>query len=209
MKDLNNISSYLGIEINHDVKNNVMTLSQEKYIKSLATKYNIKDSNLFDTPMETHLKLERATEPDFDVKFRNLICALLYASASTRPDVTYSVNHSTRFQSSYDQTHYNYALRVLKYLYKTRKMKLTFYSSNLACLDIYVDSDWAGDAVDCRSTTGLVIRMFGNPVLWKTQKQGHITKSSTHAEYIALSEAVTEVIYLLGVCKELLPSESI
>ncbi|KAK7585906.1 hypothetical protein V9T40_000085 [Parthenolecanium corni] len=198
MKDLNNVSSYLGIELNHDVENNVMTLSQEKYIESLATKYNIKDLNLFDTHIETHLKLKRATEPDFNVEFRNLIGALLYVSAGTRPDVTYSVNYLSRFQAAYDRTHYNYASRVLKYLYKTRKLKLTFCSSNLAGLDVYVDSDWAGDAVD-RS----------NPVLGKTQKRGHITKLSTHTEYISLSEAVTEVIYLLGVCKQLLPSESI
>ncbi len=72
-----------------------------------------------------------------------------------------------------------------------------------------MDSDWAGDAVDRRSTSGFVIRVFGNPVLWKTQKQGNVTKSSTHAGYVALSEAVTEVIYLIGVCRALLPSESV
>ncbi len=69
-----------------------------------------------------------------------------------------------------------------------------------------MDSDWAGDIVDRRSTTGFVIRLFGNPILWKTQKQGNVTKSSTHTEYVALSEAVTEVTYLVGVCDQLLPS---
>ncbi len=209
MKDLNKVSSYLGIDIDFDANRKVMTLCQTKYIESLASKYNVKDANLFDTPMEMHLKLEKAEKPDFNVKFRNLIGALLYVSAGTRPDITYSVNYLSRFQSAYDHTHYAYALRILKYLYKTRNLKLNYRFRDLVGLDAYVDSDWAGDAVDRRSTTGFVIRMYGNPMLWKTQKQGNVTKSSTHAEYIALSEAVTEIIYLLGVCKQIAPSESI
>ncbi len=154
--------------------------------------------------------MEKAEKPDFNVKFRNLIGALLYVSAGTCPDVTFSVNYLSRFQSAYDHTHFACTLRILKYLFKTRDLKFIYYRFNrLNCLDAYVDSDWAGDAVDRRSTSGFVIREFGNPVLWKTQKQGNVTKSSTHAEYVALSEAVTEVIYLIGVCRTLLPSESI
>lgn len=48
--------------------------------------------------------------------------------------------------------------------------------------------------------------MYGNPVLWKIQKQGNVIKSPTHAEYVALSEADTDIIYLLGVCKQIAPS---
>jgi len=209
MTDLKNVSSYLGIDINFDSERKLMTLSQKRYIESLATKYNIWNSNLFDTPMEMHLKVEKAEKPDFNVKFRNLIGALLYVSAGTRPDVTFSVNYLSRFQSAYDHTHFKYALRILKYLFNTRELRLTYRSSHLECLDVYVDSDWAGDVEDRRSTTGFVIRMFGNPILWRTHKQGNVTKSSTHAEYIALSEAVTEVIYLIGVCESLMPSDPI
>lgn len=209
MKDLGKVSSYLGIEINFDVGKRIMTLSQERYIESLAIKYNVTNSKLFDTPMEMNLKLEKAEMPDPNVKFRNLIGALLYVIAGTRPDITFSVNYLSRFQSAYSCTHYNYALRILKYLCRTRNLKLTYRFSSSCKLDVYVDSDWAGDVVDRRSTTGFVIRLFGNPILWKAQKQGNVTKSSTYAEYVALSEAVTEVTYLVGVCEQLLPLELI
>ena len=38
--------------------------------------------------------------------------------------------------------------------------------------------------------------MYGNVICWKSRKQGSVTKSSTAAEYVALSEAVSEVILL-------------
>lgn len=44
--------------------------------------------------------------------------------------------------------------------------------------------------------------MYGNVVLWKTKKQSTVTKSSTFAEYVALSELVSEILYI----KEILVS---
>ncbi|KAK9708305.1 hypothetical protein QE152_g27294 [Popillia japonica] len=34
-----------------------------------------------------------------------------------------------------------------------------------------LDTDWAADITDRKSTTGIVIRVYGNTVLWKSQKQ--------------------------------------
>jgi len=39
--------------------------------------------------------------------------------------------------------------------------------------------------------------LFGNAIFWKSKKQSSVTKSSTFAEYIALSEAVTEINFLI------------
>jgi len=67
---------------------------------------------------------------------------------------------------------------------------------NAEILDCFVDADWAGDKTDRKSTTGYVIRLFGNVIYWKSRKQGSVTKSSTAAEYVALSELVSEVIVI-------------
>ena len=194
MKDLGEIKNYLGIEVKYDYENNVMSLSQESYIESLAVKYKIENSKLYDTPMEVNLKLEPAQEASSDIRYRNLIGALLYISSGTRPDISYSVNYLSRFQNCYDNTHFKYALRVLKYLYLTKSFDLKYCKTeNFEILDCFVDADWAGDSVDRKSTSGYVIRLFENTVFWKSRKQSSVTKSSTFAEYIALSEAITEV----------------
>ena len=75
-------------------------------------------------------------------------------------------------------------------------MKLRYKKIDSAdILECYVDADWAGDCIDRKSTTGYIVRLFGNVIHWKSRKQGSVTKSSTAAEYVALSEAVSE--YLL------------
>ena len=93
-----------------------MTLDQEKYIESLARKYQIEQAKLYETPMEQNLKLEPAQAIDEHLKYRNLIGALLYISSGTRLDVSYSINYLSRFQNCYNESHYKYALRILKYL---------------------------------------------------------------------------------------------
>jgi len=69
-------------------------------------------------------------------------------------------------------------------------------------IDCYVDADWTGDAMDRKSTTGYIIKMYGNVIYWKTKKQSNVTKSSTHAEYMALSESVSEIKVIVSLLKD-------
>ena len=73
------------------------------------------------------------------------------------------------------------------------------YKRNVNCktIDCYVDADWAGDKVDRKSTSGYVIKVFGNVIDWKSWKQRTVKKAKTYAEYVALSEAVSEVKFVL------------
>lgn len=49
----------------------------------------------------------------------------------------------------------------------------------------YVDSDWAGDVDDRRSTSGWIIFLNGGPIAWGTNKQKSPSGSSMEAEYKA------------------------
>lgn len=202
MKDLGKIKNYIGIEVNYNIESH-MLLNQTKYIESLSEKFEITDAKLYSTPMEVNLKLEKTDSLNTSIKYRNLIGALLYISAATRPDIAFSVNYLSRFQNCYQETHYKYALRVLKYLYYTKNlnMRYTKKKDKYNLLDCYVDSDWAGDINDRKSTSGYVIRLYENPIFWKSRKQTTVTKSSTAAEYVALSEATSEIILIKAILK--------
>ena len=56
--------------------------------------------------MKQNLKLEPAQEINENLKYRNLIGALLYISSETRLDISYSVNYLSRFQNCFDETHF-------------------------------------------------------------------------------------------------------
>ena len=109
-----------------------MTLDQEMYIESLARKYQIEEAKLYETPVEQNLKLEPAQDINKNLKYRNLIGAFLYIGSGTRLDVSYSVNYLSRFQNCYDETHYQYALRILKYLCLTKDLKLNYKKNDRA-----------------------------------------------------------------------------
>jgi len=164
MKDLGEVRTYLDINIKHDCNKNKITLDQREYIESLARKYDIIDSKGYHTPMEQNLKLEPAPSEKNNVKFINLIGTLLYINTGTKPDISYSY-YLSRFQNCCDDTHFKYALRISKYLYFTKDIKLIYQrNENKEMINCYMDAVWAGDAMDRKSTTGYVIRIYGNVI---------------------------------------------
>ena len=58
------------------------------------------------------------------------------------------------------------------------------------------DSDYAGDLDKHRSTTGYVFTLAKAPVSWKFTLQSTMALSTTEAEYMTITEAVKEAIWL-------------
>ena len=67
----------------------------------------------------------------------------------------------------------------------------------------YVDSDYAGDLDKRRSTTGYVFTIAGGPVSWRSTLQSTVALSTTEAEYMAVTEAFKEAIWLHGLVEDL------
>ena len=58
----------------------------------------------------------------------------------------------------------------------------------------YVDSDYAGDMDDRRSTTGYVFTLAGGPIYWKSTVQSIMALSTAEAKYIAVAKAAKEAL---------------
>ena len=59
-----------------------------------------------------------------------------------------------------------------------------------------IDADWAGDRSGRASISGFVWSYGGGPISWSAKKQNCVALSSTEAEYVALTHAVQEGIWL-------------
>jgi len=116
----------------------------------------------------------------------------------TRPDLTTAVNIFSRYSGKNNSELWQCLKRVLRYLKGTIEMKLIFKRSAefKNTLIGYVDSDWGGNEIDRRSTTGYLFKMFDlNLICWNTKRQNSVAASSTEAEYMALFEAVREALW--------------
>lgn len=67
----------------------------------------------------------------------------------------------------------------------------------------YVDADYAADRDIRRSLTGFVFTLFGNTISWKSSLQSVVALSTTESEYMAVTEAFKEALWLKELCEEL------
>ena len=67
----------------------------------------------------------------------------------------------------------------------------------------YTDSDWAGKTGDWKSTAGYIFILAEATVSWKTKRQSVVAQSIMEVEYVALSEAVKEAIWIRRLLREI------
>jgi hypothetical protein len=135
--------------------------------------------------------------------YQSAIGGLMYLSMSTRPDITYAVGNLARFSSKPTKTHWTALKRVLRYLKGTMKHGILYSQNESAVCVGFSDADWAGDINDRKSTSGYLFQMSGGAVTWKSQKQSCVALSTAEAEYIALSSATQESVWLRNLTSEL------
>ena len=76
------------------------------------------------------------------------------------------------------------------------------FTSKHKCIR-YVDSDYAEDLNKRRSTTGYVFILSQAPVSWRSTLQFIVTLSTMEAEFVTMTEAMKEAIWLQGLLDDL------
>ncbi|CAA7036548.1 unnamed protein product [Microthlaspi erraticum] len=138
-----------------------------------------------------------------NVPYASAVGSLMYAMIGSRPDLAYAVGVISRFMSSPSRDHWTAVKWVLRYLRGASKAKLTFTKNERFRVEGFCDSDYATDLDRRRSVTGFIFKVWGNTVSWRSNLQSVVALSTTEAEYMALTSATKEAIWLKGICEEL------
>ena len=132
------------------------------------------------------------------IPYQNTVGALLYLVQATRPDLTFAVSSVSHFNQCYDTSHWAAVKRIMKYLQGTKTYSLKYSRDSSTSLVEYCDASWAADYKDGKSNTGYIFLLQGGPISWNSHKQATVSLSSSEAEYMALSSATQEAIWLRG-----------
>ncbi|KAG8480295.1 hypothetical protein CXB51_024758 [Gossypium anomalum] len=214
MKDLGKAKKILSKDISRDRQRGKLCLNQKQYLKKVLQCFGAKENTKHvSTPLASHLKLnaqlslktEEEREYMAKVPYANAVGSLMYAMVCTRPDISQAVGVVSRYMHDPGKGHWQAVKWILRYLRKTEDVGLVFEQDEALGQFIvgYVDSDFAGDLDKRHSTTGYLFTLAKAPVSWKSTLQSTVAISTTEAEYMAVTEAVKEAIWLNGLLEDL------
>jgi hypothetical protein len=156
MKDLGLMHYFLGLEVWQ--RSDEIFLSQGKYTVEILKKFGMMDCKSMTTPMTINLKLlsDKSSDLVDPTMYRQLIGSLMYL-VNTRPDICFAVNTLSQHMVEPRQVHWMAAKHMLRYLHGTVGYGLRYVSGGDVKLQGYTDSDWAGSAVDRKSTLDVAL----------------------------------------------------
>ena len=205
IKYIGELTQFLGVEYKIDYINKTIFAYQTKYTNNIKNRFNKQHLTPVSTPVELGVQLIKTTE-QADAKdiliYQQEVGSLLYLAIKTRPDISYAINRCARFMSNPNKTHFRAFDRIWKYL-NHKDIGIYYNCNNHNTLNLlgYSDADWGGDTITRRSTSGYTSFINNNLISWNSTLQKTVALSTCEAEYMAMKEAIKEMIYLNNIIK--------
>ena len=206
--DIGPVKFLINIRVHRSLDGGVISLDQQQSVVGLLEQYNMSHCNPVSTPMVANLKLGAGTSSKEEMKdkpYAALVGSLLYLSQCTRPDIAFAVGVLCRFMQQPGVEHWTAAKHVLRYLKGSAGMSLTYYSADHVSGGLCgaVDADWGACIMTSKSTSGWGLWLCGGLVTWASRKQTCVAQSTAEAEYIAVAEALKDVLFTQQLLEEL------
>ena len=190
--------SYLGMLIDSSVPGQ-FTVTMPKYVADILSSTNTVGTK--PNPASVDLLSVDEHSPRLDAKaagrFRSVVMTLFYMAKRTRPDMLTAVAFLSRRTTVATKQDEDKLQHLLMYLNGTPGIGILIKPGSSLQVYAYVDAAY-GTHYDMKSHTGCLIRVGeeGSPVFCKSAKQSIVSRSSTEAELIALSDSGSQVIWV-------------
>jgi len=127
-------------------------------------------------------------------EFHSRVAKLLYLAKRARPDLLTAVSFLATRVSQPTGQDWAKLERVLRYLNSTRDIWLTLSVSGACTIEAYIDASY-GVHADGKGHTGVCITLGSGFFYVSSTKQKLVSKSSTEAELIGVSDGLSQVIW--------------
>jgi hypothetical protein len=206
-RDLGALNSYLGIAVQRDRAAGTITISHQRMVQDLATKYGLENGHPRQLPMSASVLTATVGEP-LDLAmypYRQLVGSLMHLSVTVRPDISYAVGVLARHMAQPTAADWQAAKGVLRYLVGTANLGITYGAGDGGALELqgYSDADYASDTSSRKSTTGYVFILNAGAVSWQSKRQPTVAVSTTEAEYMAAAASIKEALWLRKLLNDL------
>ena len=131
---------------------------QGKYAVEILKRFGMMYCKAITTPMASILKVlsDASSEAVDATMYHQMIGCLMYMT-SMRPNISFAVNTFSQFLIDPRHVHLIATKHILRYLRGRIDYVLKYKENQKINLEGYVDSDWAGSAIDRKSTSGCLL----------------------------------------------------
>jgi len=208
-KEEGTMTEYVGCEVRRTNRKS-LSMCQTQLIQKLQRIFGeqVKHLSRQETPAPTGFSVMRCTEPNELISlenqrmYRSGVGILLFLVKYSRPDISNAVRELSKANDGATKLHLKCLMRTIKYVLDSKDMSLEYRIGNKIDYEgtwkikAYCDSDFAGDKEKRISVSGYCIYLMGCLVAWKSKGQKHVTLSSTEAEFVAVSDVCTEIMFI-------------
>ena len=122
-----------------------------------------------------------------------MIGSLMYLM-NTRPDIWFAMKTLNQFLTDPRHVHLIAVKHILRYLKSTIDYGLKYEANQKINLEGYLDSEWAGSAIDRMSTLRCCFSMRLGVISWFSRKDSYMVLSTAEEKYVATCSAIWEVV---------------
>lgn len=183
----------LGMSIKYGLK--CISFNMQHYIDDFAKEHaqHIKLINNPQLPLSVTTRLvpgdETTTLPRDKFKlFHTMVASALWVARCIQPILAYPVAYLSRLVKAPTEEALQAAVNLWAWLTSRANHEMVFRPTDDDQLTMYVDSDWAGDALDRHSVSGGVILWHGAAIMYYSTKQTAIADSSAAAEIMSIAK---------------------
>eukprot|EP00253_Pinus_taeda_P031888 PITA_31888 len=168
MMDMGPLHFFLGLEISQDATG--IKLSEAKYARDLEI-FHMTNYKPAPTPFLSGVHLEDGGDTPLveSTLYRQLVGSLLYLTHS-RQNLSYVVGVISRYMQGPHELHWNAAKHILQYVQDTITFGIHYAAGTALNLLGFTDSDWVGDNIDFKSTSGYSLSLGFGPIYWSSKK---------------------------------------